>query len=464
MKKRIVCAMMCVAMVATSLVGCGSKTDEGTANDAAATDDAADDAADAEATDDTAETGKVYYLNFKPEQADAWVELANAYTEETGVQVTVETAASGTYEQTLKSEMAKTDAPTLFQVNGPVGLASWKDYCYDLSGSDLYSQVKSDDFVLKDGDAVQGIAYVIETYGIIYNKTLLDEYCAKDYAVVKSADEINSFDKLKAVADSIQENKADLGVEGAFTSAGMDSSSDWRFKTHLANLPIYYEYKDKGIGSTDKIEGTYLDNYKKIWDLYITDSTCEPTMISSKTGEDAEAEFIMGEAVFFQNGTWEYGNLIDGGMTDDDLGMLPIYIGAPGEENQGLCTGSENYWCVNKNASEADIQATLDFLNWCITSDTGRDSLANTMGFLTPFKSFDDGYMPANKLIECADEYIAAGKTAVSWNFASIPSETWKDGVGAALTEYAQGTGDWQAVEDAFVIGWEAEYAASHIE
>ena len=464
MKKRIVCAMMCVAMVATSLVGCGSKTDEGTANDAAATDDAADDAADAEATDDTAETGKVYYLNFKPEQADAWVELANAYTEETGVQVTVETAASGTYEQTLKSEMAKTDAPTLFQVNGPVGLASWKDYCYDLSGSDLYSQVKSDDFVLKDGDAVQGIAYVIETYGIIYNKTLLDEYCAKDYAVVKSADEINSFDKLKAVADSIQENKDDLGVEGAFTSAGMDSSSDWRFKTHLANLPIYYEYKDKGIGSTDKIEGTYLDNYKKIWDLYITDSTCEPTMISSKTGEDAEAEFIMGEAVFFQNGTWEYGNLIDGGMTDDDLGMLPIYIGAAGEENQGLCTGSENYWCVNKNASEADIQATLDFLNWCITSDTGRDSLANTMGFLTPFKSFDDGYTPANKLIECADEYIANGKTAVSWNFASIPSETWKDGVGAALTEYAQGTGDWKAVEDAFVIGWEAEYAAAHME
>ena len=467
MKKKIVCAMMCVAMVATSLVGCGSSADEGTTDGAATetTDDAADDTAEAEATDDTASAdGKVYYLNFKPEQADAWVELANAYTEETGVQVTVETAASGTYEQTLKSEMAKTDAPTLFQVNGPVGLASWKDYCYDLSGSDLYSQVKSDDFVLKDGDAVQGIAYVIETYGIIYNKTILDEYCAKDYAVVKSADEINSFDKLKAVADSIQENKDDLGVEGAFTSAGMDSSSDWRFKTHLANLPIYYEYKDKGIGSTDKIEGTYLDNYKKIWDLYITDSTCEPTMISSKTGEDAEAEFSMGEAVFFQNGTWEYGNLINNGMTDDDLGMLPIYIGAPGEENQGLCTGSENYWCVNKNASEADIQATLDFLNWCVTSDTGRDSIANTMGFLTPFKSFDDGYTPANKLIECADEYIAAGKTAVSWNFASIPSETWKDLVGAALTEYAQGTGDWDAVVTAFVDGWEAEYAAAHIE
>lgn len=463
MKKKIVCAMMCVAMAATSLVGCGSSAEQGTTDDAA--NDTTDDTADADTADDAASgEGKVYYLNFKPEQADAWTELAKTYTDETGVQVTVETAASGTYEQTLKSEMAKSEAPTLFQVNGPVGLATWKDYCYDLKDTDIYSQVKSDDFVLKDGDAVQGIAYVIETYGIIYNKTLFDEYCQTDGAVVASADEINSFDKLKAVADDMQAKKDELGIEGAFTSAGMDSSSDWRFKTHLANLPIYYEYKDKGIGSTDKIEGTYLDNYKNIWDLYTTDSTCEPAMISSKTGEDAEAEFIMGEAVFFQNGTWEYAKLIEGGMTDDDLGMLPIFIGADGEENQGLCTGSENYWCVNKNASEADIQATVDFLNWCITSDAGRDSIANAMGFLTPFKSFDDGYMPANKLVSIADEYIANGKTSVSWNFSSIPSETWKDGVGAALTEYAQGTGDWKAVEDAFVTGWETEYAATHAE
>jgi hypothetical protein len=48
----------------------------------------------------------------------------------------------------------------------------------------------------------------------------------------------------------------------------MDSSSDWRFKTHLANLPIYYEYKADGITSTDAIKGTYLDNYKQIFDLY----------------------------------------------------------------------------------------------------------------------------------------------------------------------------------------------------
>lgn len=466
MKKKIVCVMMCAAMAATSLVGCGSTAEEGTTNDNAAdATDAADEGEDAgeETPADTASgDGKVYFLNFKPEQADAWTTLADAYSQLSGTQVVVETAASGTYEQTLKSEMAKTDAPTLFQVNGPVGLASWKDYCYDLSGSAVYEQVKSDDFVLKDGDAVDGIAYVIETYGIIYNKTLLDEYCQMDGAVISSAEDINNFDTLKAVADDIQAKKDELGVQGAFTSAGMDSSSDWRFKTHLANLPIYYEYKDKGIGSTDAIEGTYLDNYKAVWDMYITDSTIAPTLVSSATGDDAAAEFAMGDAVFYQNGTWAYADITQDGLTDEELGMLPIYIGVPGEEEQGLCTGSENYWCVNKNASEADIQATLDFLEWCITSDEGRDAIANTMGFLTPFKSFDDGYVADNPLIAAADEYVAAGKYSVTWTFSSIPSEAWKDGVGAALTEYAQGTGDWSAVESAFVDGWATEYAAAN--
>ena len=244
-----------------------------------------------------AASGKVYYLNFKPEQDEAWQNLAAKYTESTGVPVTVVTAAANQYETTLMSEMEKSEAPTLFQVNGPVGLANWKDYCYDLSGSALYSELTSDSFALKDGDAVAGIAYVIETYGIIYNKELLT-------AAGYTQDDITSFDTLKAVADDIQARKDELGIQGAFTSAGMDASSDWRYKTHLANLPIYYEYKADGISSTDAIKGTYLDNYKQIFDLYITDSTCDPTVLASKTGNDAVAEFVNKQAVFYQNGTW----------------------------------------------------------------------------------------------------------------------------------------------------------------
>lgn len=462
MKRKLLCVVLSTAMLSTVLTGCGGSDNPDTSTDKkteTSTNTKTETTENGGVSDSG--TGKVYYLNFKPEQGPAWEELASKYTTETGVQVTVQTAASGTYESTLKSEMAKSEAPTLFQVNGPVGLATWNDYCYDLSDSDVYKQLKSDDFALKNGNEVKGIAYVVETYGIIYNADILNDYFTKDYAAVKSVAEINSFDKLKAVADSIQENASDLGVKGAFTSAGMDSSSDWRFKTHLANLPIYYEYLADGISSTDAIKGTYLENYKNIWDLYITDSVCAPTLLSSKTGEDATADFALGDAVFYQNGTWAYTDLSDNGMEDDSLGMLPIYIGVDGEENQGLCTGSENYWCVNKNASEEDIKATLDFLNWCVTSYDGCDTLAYTMGFVCPFKEFDN-YPAANPLVNIANDYVSSGKTSVAWNFTTMPSENWKNVLGSALLEYAQGTGDWAAVEKAFVDGWAEEYAAAN--
>ena len=457
MRKKLLALFLVLTTTTAMLAGCGSKGDTETTTEE--TNETQQEVAD---EGKEAAEGSVYYLNFKPEQAEQWDTLAKKYTEETGVPVTVVTAAAGTYESTLKSEMAKAEAPTLFQVNGPVGLASWKDYCYDLKDSDLYSYLKSDDFALKgDAGEVFGIAYVIETYGIIYNKALIAKYCELPDAAIKSADEINNFKTLKAVAEGIQAHKEDLGVEGAFASTGMDPSSDWRFKTHLANLPIYYEYQQDGISSTETIKGTYLDNYQQIFDLYINNSTCKPSLLSSKTGEDAASEFALGEAVFYQNGTWAYGDIAGNDVADEDIGMLPIYIGAEGEENQGLCTGSENYWCVNKKASEENIQATLAFLAWVVSSDAGRESVAKEMGFVTPFTTFTEDYLAANPLLTAANEYIAAGKTAVAWTFTTMPSEEWKNGVGSALLEYAQGTGDWDAVKTAFVDGWASEYAAS---
>ncbi len=433
-KKKVLALGLAAAMMASLAVGCGGSSSSGS------------DKSSKEAS------GSVYYLNFKPEADEAWQELAEEYTEETGVPVTVVTAASGQYETTLKSEMGKSEAPTLFQVNGPVGLASWKDYCYDLSDSDIYGELTSEDFALKDGDSVAGIGYVIESYGIIYNKALLKE-------AGYSEDDITCFDDLKKVAEDITSRSDELGFS-AFTSAGMDGSSDWRFKTHLANLPIYYEYQADGIDNTDAIKGTYLDNYREIWDLYINNSTCSPKQLSTKTSDDAVAEFTTEQAVFYQNGTWAYSDISDIG--DDNLGMLPIYIGVEGEEDQGLCTGTENYWCVNKNASEEDIQATLDFMNWCVTSDEGTEMMcsADGMGFVIPFKS---NLESDNPLVNIADQYVADGKTPVSWNFSTMPSEQWKNDVGSALTTYAADPTDanWDQVKTAFVDGWAKEAAAS---
>ena len=458
MKKKLLALGLACAMGLSLLAGCGGDTGETSQTPEDSQTPASQSGGEGEAA------GQVYYLNFKPEQDGQWQELAEIYTAETGVPVKVVTAASGTYETMLTSEMAKEEAPTLFQVNGPVGLNSWKDYCYDLSGSALYGELTSDDYALKNGDEVAGIAYVIESYGIIVNQTLLQQ---AGYTV----EDIQSFDDLKAVAEDITARKDELGFS-AFTSAGMDSSSDWRFKTHLANLPIYFEYLDRGITSTDAIEGTYLDNYRAMWDLYINNSTCSPTELTAKTANDSLNEFVSGQAVFYQNGSWEFANVVgEDKLSEDEVTMIPIYFGVGDEANQGLCTGSENYWCVNKNASEEDIQATLDFMYWCVTDETALQAMTGGagampsgeagMGFAIPFKQAPES---ANLFVKLDAEMTAAGKTPVSWNFTTMPSEEWKNMVGSALAVYAadQTDANWDSVVSAFVDNWAAEYALAN--
>ena len=392
--------------------------------------------------------GRVYYLNFKPEADEYWQDLAKEYTEETGVPVTVLTAASGEYEKTLKSEMAKSEAPTLFQVNGPVGLASWKDYCADLSGTDVDNELTNKAYELKDGDKVAGIGYVTEAYGLITNNALLKK-------AGYDASEITSFDKLKEVAEDITARKDELGFS-AFTSAGMDGSSDWRFKTHLANLPIYYEYQADGVDNKDELSGNYLDNYKAVWDLYINNSTIDPSQLSTATGDQSEAEFVDEKAVFFQNGTWEYDAVK--AIGDENIAYLPIYFGVD-DENEGICMGTENYWCVNTQASEADQKATLDFMYWCVTSDKGVEAMTSgdKMGFNIPFNKNPES---TNVLFKLANANTA---TPVSWNFTTMPSENWKNDLGQALTVYAadQTDANWKNVVSAFVDNWKVEKEAT---
>ena len=427
-------ALILALVMALSLVACGGNS-----------------GAQGEGDGDAA-TGSVYYLNFKPEAEEAWQALAKTYTEQTGVPVKVVTAASGEYETMLVSEMDKDGAPTLFQCNEG-GVATWGDFCYDLSDSAVYNELASKDYALKNADGeVISIAYCLETYGIIVNKALLEQ-------AGHSLDEITDFDSLKAVADDIHARAGELGFD-AFTSAGLDGSSSWRFSGHLANMPLFYEFRDDGVSSKPAtIKGTYLDNYKKVWDLYITDSATTGAALLTATGDQAEAEFGEGKAVFYQNGTWEYSNLTAAdkfAMNPDDLTMIPIYCGVEGEEKAGLCTGTENYWSVNKNAKEEDIKATLDFLYWVVTSEEGTTMMAEQFG-ACPFNS---SKAPSNPFSALANEYVANGCYPVTWAFNYTPAvNDWRAAVVDALSKYTAGNGSWDDVKTAFVEGWATQYA-----
>ncbi len=398
--------------------------------------------------------GSVYYLNFKPEADEAWQSLAKTYTQLTGVPVKVVTAASGTYQEILTAEMDKSEAPTMFQVGNQGAVATWGEYCYDLTGTDVWNEMTTHAFDLTNADGfTYSIGYCYECFGIIVNKALLEQ-------AGHSIDEITNFESLKAVADDIHARAAELGFD-AFSSAGLDGSSSWRFSGHLANMPLYYEFRDDGVTAQPAtITGAYLDNFKAIWDLYITDSATTGADLLTATGDASEAEFGNGQAVFYQNGSWEYSALTGNyGMNADDLQMIPIYCGVEGEEEAGLCSGTENCWAVNVEADEADIKATLDFMKWVVTSEEGTTMLAKEFG-PCPFKN---AKTPDNVFFADANDLTAEGKYVVTWAFNYTPAvDDWRAAVVDALSQYTAGTGEWDAVVEAFVDGWATQYAAEH--
>lgn len=432
MKKFLALALALV--MALSLAACGKKADDNKGN--------GDEA-----------KGSVYYLNFKPEADKAWQDLAKTYTEQTGVEVKVVTAASGQYDTMLTSELDKSAPPTMFQVGNQGAVNSYGDFCYPLDNTDVMKEMTTQDFNLKNanGETVS-IGYCYEAFGIIVNKALLKQ---AGYEI----SDITNFETLKKVADDIHSRAAELGFD-AFSSAGLEGSSSWRFSGHLANMPLFYEFRDDNVTSQPAaIKGTYLDNFKNVWDLYTTDSATTGAALTTATGDASEAEFGQGKAVFYQNGSWEFANLTgeEKGfkMNPEDLAMIPIYCGVEGEEKAGLACGTENCWAVNAKASEEDQKATLDFMKWVVTSDEGTKMMAEQFGPI-PFKKAKES---ANVFFNNANHLMSEGNYTVTWAFNYTPNvESWRQGVVDALLAYSTGSGDWSGVETAFVDGWATQY------
>ena len=409
--------------------------------------------------------GEVYYLNFKPEVADIYAKIAEAYKAETGNTLKVVTAAAGTYEQTLKSEIAKSDAPVLFQINGPIGYQTWKDYTADLKDTELYKHLSDKTLAVTDGDGVYGLPYVVEGYGIIYNNAIMDKYFATEGAKAASMDEINNFATLKAVVEDMTAKAGELGIEGVFCSTSLKPGEDWRWQTHLMNVPVFYEWRDNNVDiatdATNELKFQYSDNYKNIFDLYINNSTTSSKLLGSKSVDDSMAEFALGKSAMVQNGNWAWGQIsgVQGNtVKPEDVKFLPIYTGMPGEEKQSINVGTENFFSINSQASPEKQKLAADFIYWLFSSPTGKAFVTNDLKFIAPFDTFAENEKPTDPLAKEVIRYMSNPDLYnVAWNFVKFPSQTFKDNFGAALLQYAQGTMDWDAVQTLVVEQWKAE-------
>ena len=267
--------------------------------------------------------GYVYWLNFKPELDETLQELAKQYEKETGVKVKIKTTESGSYQEVLQEEMNSDDPPTLFVINDQHSAAEWVDYALDLNETEIQKQQSTIDYNITDEEGkLIAIPYCLECYGIAVNPGLIEQ-------AGFSVDEIQDFDSLKLVAESIHENADALGFD-AFCAADLDAESSWRITGHLANIEYYYELRDaEGWPEAPaSLTGNYMPYFKNLYDLIIQNAATDPKDLA-KGGHHPKEEFINKKAAFFLTGSWDYTRL---SQEIPDVTMIPYYCGMEGEE------------------------------------------------------------------------------------------------------------------------------------
>ncbi len=117
--------------------------------------------------------GSEYDLNIEHKIDTALQELAKTYTEKTGVEVKIVTAASGDYNKTLTSNIGDV---TIFNIGNTAALNDWGDYALDLKDSAIAKEQNTDSFNLyHDKGELKALGNCYESFGLIVNTKLLAE-------------------------------------------------------------------------------------------------------------------------------------------------------------------------------------------------------------------------------------------------------------------------------------------------
>lgn len=351
-----------------------------------------------------------------PERAAIWQELAKEYTQATGIPVTILVPEDQDCDGTPLSALTGETSATIFCLHHTHELQERKEFCLDLSQSQIAGKLRQDIFALKDDDVVCGVAFNVESYGIIYNSLLL-----ADAGYTQS--DIQDFKSLSEVVLDITANKRKLGFS-AFAAPDLGSTDHGALLCLLAGL------------TDDEVV------LRSFWDLYRNNCTRSGTKLTQASRKDALSDFLNGKAVFYLGGTWDYDSFSS--IEDYFLGFMPVYTGDE-QQDLGLYHSNTGYWCVNSRADEMDIQASLDFLDWLVTAGEDTAAPADRLEYLMPFKDTAYAGNPLEKLVLSS---MQGGQENVSWTSCDTLTPDILRRFGDALIAYTKDPTDekWAAI------------------
>ncbi len=341
-------------------------------------------------------TGTVRYMNSDPALQESWQRIAEAYTAERGVPVEIISSGTENYMTDLNYALNSGSAPVLFDVHSAAEFRQVEPICKNITGQKVLNQVitnafsLSKDFVWNATENFGAVGYSIDSYGFLVNRVLLEKagYHFSDLKDLAS---------LSAAAADIQSRAGELGITGAFSA--VDSAV---FCSNLYNACAFPTLESAGYANPQFLEDV-PGQMRGLIDVI----TANGAGLSSYNDLNS---FIQGRTVFCPATVSDYSAEMEAGIGYENVGFIPLYCGVGKEEDQGLCTNANRFWCVNENASEEDQKAALDFISWVAEEEISNDILADEMGICTPFVN---AKTPRNPLIAMMNESLATRKNPV---------------------------------------------------
>lgn len=344
--------------------------------------------------------GTITIFNLKVEIDQQLKDYAAKWSAETGIPVEVKSVGGGAdYGAALQAEFQSGNEPDIFVASGAGDFEQWSDTVYDMSGEQWTNDTELE-FVNDEGATV-GFPTAIEGYGLIANTEILAE-------AGLNAEDIKSYDDLKAAFDTLSSQKDDLGIENVLS---FTTKETWVTGNHLFNVLLAAsgeEAVDSFIGGD--AEALDTDNFAEFTKLLMDNSMGDLSTIDYDT---EVSNFATGKTAFLFQGNWAIGNLEAAGYNTDNLAFVPL---AYNDASAGkLEVGVPSYYAVNKNA---DVTGSLQFLNDMAETEAGQDYMVNQAQMIPAFTNVD--IEPADPLAQDIMQANKDGNT-LPWLFVEFP-------------------------------------------
>lgn len=351
--------------------------------------------------------------------------FAKAYTDETGVKVTVKTSGGDTpYAENLKAEFQSDRQPDIFVIEGMGGYNVWKSKLTPYVDEE-WMDLTSLEFTA-DGKTY-GFPVAVEAWGMAYNTAILDKAGVDPSTLTSQEAYRTAFEKI----DSMKE---ELGIKSV---VAMAAGPDMRWVTGLHNFNGYLsaglEYGDTTVldkllnGEADVERLTeYADWVELLFDY------ADKAVLLTGNYDAQVGQFGTGQAAFIHQGNWIDPWLLDNGV-DFEMGFAP-HASVYGEHN-AIFIGAPSFYVLN-NESE-NKEAVRDFLNYMATNEAGHNYMvkeAKMVPAFTNVKIMPDGPLSAN-----VTEWLAKEDGAYTWLQNDLPDGFGMGTIAPLYESFAKG-------------------------